>query len=119
MTDTAERPHLQPVPSDPTPAAGSGPSGPYLCGRHEPIPDGWQRTGPSPSTSTCMAYDPTRHTVVASLNVRYDRKLVEAVTLAGFERFQVPGSETGFFARDRAAGPPATTRPTPSPGLGR
>ena len=113
MTDTADQRPLRAVPPNPSAAP---PSGPYLCGSRERIPVGWLRTGAPPDTSTCMAYDPARHTVVASLNVRFDRKLVEAVTLAGFERYQVPGSDTGFFARDRTDAP---VRPRPTPSLER
>ena len=103
-----------PSPSQP----GSPPPGPFLCTASEPIPPGWERTEPSAGTSTCMAFDPRRHTVVASLNTRYDSKLVEAVGLAGFDRFQVPGTDTGFFARDRSIAPPATLR-RPDQGLDR
>ena len=76
-------------------------SEPFLCSPQTRLPTGWGRTDPSPGTTTCLAFDPNRHTVVASLNTRLDRKLVEAVRIAGFQRFDVPGSDTGFFVRDR------------------
>ena len=76
--------------------------GPYLCALGEQIPYGWQRTKPAPRSTTCLAFDPRRHTVVHSFEGQPDDRLAEITAKAGFERFKVPGSPAGFFARDRS-----------------
>lgn len=76
--------------------------GPYLCAVGEQIPHGWQRTKPAPQSTTCLAFDPRRHTVVHSFEGQPDDRLAEIIAEAGFERFKVPGSPAGFFAHDRS-----------------
>ena len=76
--------------------------GPYLCALGDQIPHGWQRTKPAPQSTTCLAFDPRRHTVVHSFEGQPDDRLAEITAKAGFQRFEVPGSPAGFFARDRS-----------------
>ena len=96
---TIERPQL------PAPGAVM-PPGPYLCKVWDPLPTGWQRTGAVKRTATCLAFDPSRHTVVQNIDNRNQEHLAQIVAQAGFKNFQVPGTETGFFARDRQTAPP-------------
>lgn len=90
------------------PALAAGATGPYLCNVWEPLPTGWQRTLAAASTGTCLAYDPTRHTVVRNIDNQNQAHLAALVERAGFHNFQVPGTDTGFFARDRRTAPPPT-----------
>jgi hypothetical protein len=90
--DVDHRPH----PSTPRPID------PYLCALGDQIPHGWQRTKPAPQSTTCLAFDPRRHTVVHSFEGQPDDRLAEITAKAGFQRFEVPGSPAGFFARDRS-----------------
>jgi hypothetical protein len=78
------------------------PIDPYLCALGDQIPHGWQRTKPAPQSTTCLAFDPRRHTVVHSFEGQPDDRLAEITAKAGFQRFEVPGSPAGFFARDRS-----------------
>ena len=78
------------------------PIDPYLCALGDQIPHGWQRTKPAPQSTTCLAFDPRRHTVVHSFEGQPDDRLAEITVEAGFQRFEVPGSPAGFFARDRS-----------------
>lgn len=78
------------------------PIDPYLCALAERIPHGWQRTKPAPQSTTCLAFDPRRHTVVHSFEGQPDDRLSEITAKAGFQCFEVPGSPAGFFARDRS-----------------
>ena len=100
---TAERPPL------PTPGTLK-PSGTYLCKVWDPLPTGWERTRAAKRTATCLAFDPTRHTVVHNIDTRNQNRLAALVQRAGFKDFQVPGTETCFFARDRRAPPPTTMK---------
>jgi len=61
-------------------------------------------------TATCLAFDPTRHTVVQNLGSRNHDHLAALVGQAGFESFQVPGTDTGFFARNRRTPLPPTMK---------
>jgi len=85
--------------------------GPYLCSTGEQLPNGWQQTTPAPESNACLAFDPRRHTVVHSFEGQPDDHLAEITARAGFERFEVPGSPAGFFARTRSA----TQHPGPTP----
>lgn len=82
--------------------SASRPIDPYLCALADRIPPGWQRTKPAPQSATCLAFDPRRHTVVHSFEGQPDDRLAEITAKAGFQRFEVPGSPAGFFARDRS-----------------
>jgi len=86
------------------------PRGPFLCKVWDPLPTGWERTRAVKRTATCLAFDPTRHTVVQNLDNRNQDHLAAIIEQAGFENFQVPGTETGFFARDRRTAPPSTMK---------
>ena len=92
-------------PSHPAPEADQ-PRGPYLCNVWDPIPNGWQRTRAVKRTSTCLAFDPSRYTVVANADLKNQEQLDALIEQAGFENFPVPGTQTGFFARDRQVSSP-------------
>ena len=95
---TNHEPDTEHRPAEAAPAARPGP---FLCAVGEPLPGGWQRTGPAPDSLICLAFDPSRHTVVHSFEGQRDNHLAEVAARAGFERFEVPGSQAGFFALDR------------------
>ena len=91
------------------PAPGTGqPSGPFLCRVWDPLPAGWRRTRPVMRTATCLAYDPSRLTVIANIDTKNHEHLHAIVAEAGFRNFQIPGTQSGFFARNRRAAPPPT-----------
>lgn len=96
-------------PPFPDPEAAK-PPGPYLCKVWDPLPAGWERTRGVKRTATCRAFDPNRHTVVQNVDNRNQNRLAALVEQAGFENFQVPGTETGFFARDRRTPRPPTMK---------